>query len=104
MKRDVQKETFWRKTMAEAGGSGLSVRAFCRERGLKEGQFYGWRREIRTRDREAAGQTGFVEVVRAAESPSGAGVSLRVGDRISIVLERGFDVSALKAALATPLT
>ena len=103
MKRDAGKEKLWRKAMAEAQGSGLSVRAFCRHRGIKENQFYAWRRELRTRDAEAGEKGGFVELVRPGGRTEGAGVSLRIDDRLSIVLERGFDGATLKAALAAAL-
>ena len=100
MRRDASKEKFWRKTMAEACGSGQSVREFCRKRELKENLFYAWRRELKTRDTEAAERGGFVELVRPVGGKAGAGVSIRIDDRLSIELERGFDAAALKAVLA----
>ena len=99
MRRNAEKETFWRKTMAEASGSGQSIRAFCQARGLKENRFYFWCREIKRRDAAASGRSGFVELVRAVEPASGAGVSVHIGERVRILLERGFDASALKAVL-----
>lgn len=103
MKRDTGKETVWRERLAEMEGSGKTVRGFCRERGIKENQFYAWRRELRMRDAEAAEKSGFVELVRPAGGEQGAGISIRIDDRISIVLERGFDRVALKAALTAML-
>lgn len=99
MKRDAAKEKFWREAMEEARGSGLSVRDFCGQRGLKENLFYAWRRELSRRDGEGAERPGFVELVRPAGSGA-AGVSLWIDERIRIVLERGFDREALRAALA----
>jgi len=103
MKRDAGKEKQWRKTLAEAQGSGQSVREFCQQRGIKQNQFYVWRRELKTRDAEAAEKSGFVELVRAAGGKQGAGISIRIDDRTSIVLERGFDSVALKSALTAVL-
>ena len=101
MRRDAEKEKFWRAAISEAGDSGQCVRAFCRGRGLDENRFYFWRRELRTRDAEAGDRPGFVELVRAADpAVGGAGVSIRMGDRISVVLDRGFDASALKSVLS----
>ena len=99
MKRDAGKEKFWREALAAADGCGQSVREFCQERGLKPNQFYGWRRELRLRDGEAADRPGFVELVRPPVGKA-AGVSIRVDDRLSIVLQCGFDHEVLKAALA----
>ena len=100
MNRDASKEKFWREAIAEAGSLGKSVREFCRQRGLKESLFYFWRGQLKTRDAAAAEKGGFVELVRSAGSAADAGVSIRVDDRLSIVLERGFDGATLKAALA----
>jgi hypothetical protein len=98
MKRDAGKEEFWRATIAEAVSSGQSVGEFCQQRGLKAHQFYGWRRELRLRDGEATDRSGFVELVRPAVG-NGTGVSIRIDDRLSIVLQRGFDREVLRAAL-----
>jgi len=85
--------------MAEVRSGGQSVREFCRERGLKENLFYSWRRELRMRDAEAAGKSGFVELVRPAAQRAWAGVSIRVEEPVRIELERGFDREVLMAAL-----
>ena len=55
-RRNVGKEREWRALLGEQRGSGESVRAFCRQRQLRETSFYRWRREIALRDREAAGK------------------------------------------------
>ena len=99
-RRDEGKEKFWREKLREAEASGLSTRAFCRERGLKENLFYSWRRELKLRDGEGKKGSGFVELVTRMGGPGNSGVSLRVDDRLSIVVERGFDGETLKAALA----
>jgi hypothetical protein len=99
-RRNAEKEKFWRATMEEHGVSGKSVRKFCEEKGLNENLFYGWRRELKLRDAEAAGKGGFVELIRRGGQAVTAGVSIRIDERISVVLERGFDGETLKAALA----
>jgi transposase-like protein len=99
MKRDAGKEKLWREAIAKASSSAASIREFCRQRGLKENLFYSWRRELRLRDAEGTDRPGFVELVRPA-GRNGAGVSLRIDERVEILLERGFDREALKAALA----
>jgi len=100
MRRDEGKEQFWRKAVGEARSRRGTVREFCRERGLKESRFYFWQRELKTQEAGAAHNSGFVELVGPAELRDGAGVSIRVDDRIRIVLERGFDGETLKTVLA----
>ena len=100
MKRDASKEQFWRDAIAGAESSGQSAREYCVEKGLKESLFYSWRRALRMRDGEVAEKSGFVELVGPAAQPAGAGVSIRIDERVRIVLERGFDREALRATLA----
>lgn len=50
-RRDVAKERFWRRAVAEHRRSGLTIREFCARRGLSEPLFYAWRRELALRDR-----------------------------------------------------
>ena len=45
-RRDPERERFWREAVAGHRKSGLSVRAFCRQRGLNEPNFYAWRRTL----------------------------------------------------------
>jgi len=99
-RRNPEKEKFWRDTMKERAGSGKSVREFCAEKGMKLNLFYEWRRELKLRDREAAGKGGFVEIVRTRPVGGQAGVSIRVDERLSIVVDRGFDGETLRAAMA----
>jgi transposase-like protein len=46
-KRDVEKERYWQKIIREAVRSGMSIREFCRQRRLKESQFYWWQRRLK---------------------------------------------------------
>ncbi|QEL15582.1 IS66 family insertion sequence element accessory protein TnpA [Limnoglobus roseus] len=42
----LDREQFWRDTVAAFATSGLSVRAFCAARGLPEKRFYTWRKAL----------------------------------------------------------
>jgi transposase-like protein len=48
--RGVAKESQWREIVERQAASGLSVRAFCRQAGVREPSFYFWRRRLRTPD------------------------------------------------------
>jgi len=99
----------WEGIIREHADSGMSVRAFCLERGLARCSFCWWRRELRDLggpDSRGEGGTasgaGFVELVPSRRSPGdgGSGVTVRLDDRISIVVDRGFDPGALSAVVA----
>jgi len=70
VKRSVNKEEFWRSLVEEQRRCGLSVRAFCRQKGISEPSFYAWRKELLKRDAERAAEGGGngrlipVEVIR----------------------------------------
>jgi transposase-like protein len=97
-RRNGEKEQFWRGLFAEHGASGKTVVEFCLEKGLNASSFYGWRRKLRSRDGGKTTEEGFVELVRGGGAGS-AGVSIRVSERISVVIERGFDEATLKTVL-----
>ncbi|MHB1865859.1 MAG: IS66 family insertion sequence element accessory protein TnpA, partial [Candidatus Saccharimonadales bacterium] len=61
-RRGAEEWAKWRGLVFEQGQSGGSVAAFCGERGLREWQFYEWKKRLR--NAEAA---QFVEVRPAAE-------------------------------------
>ena len=41
-KGDAEKERYWQRVIGEAARSGISIREFCRQRRLRETQFYWW--------------------------------------------------------------
>jgi transposase-like protein len=43
----VAKNSEWRERIAEQEGSGMSVKGFCKERGIAEHLFYYWRKRLR---------------------------------------------------------
>ena len=68
---DPEKEMLWRRILKQQRESGLSVRAFCRRRGLNDSSLFRWRRELSRRDRE--GNTAICN--RSAGEPTGPSAS-----------------------------
>src|SRR5260370_26741788 len=54
-KPDMEKRLYWRRILEEAATSGISTREFCRQRRLKETQFYWWRRMLKSGGQERRG-------------------------------------------------
>ncbi len=82
------REQFWRDMFAAFAASDLSVRAFCRERGLHEKRFYTWRKNLGLSPADRSGPPaetparGFVPVRVVADAMAKVvlpgGVTLRV--------------------------
>ncbi|MEE9311130.1 MAG: hypothetical protein V3V10_01835 [Planctomycetota bacterium] len=54
--RSVEKEAYWKRTMAEWRESGLTGRDFCKKKGLNEHLYYSWKRKLRISAIEAKAQ------------------------------------------------
>jgi len=70
--RDPEKERFWREAVSRRERSGVTVRQFCRDEGLRETTYHFWRRELRKRDREknsANARSAKKTLKRKAPSP-----------------------------------
>ena len=98
-RRRAEEWAKWRGLVSEQGQSGRSVATFCRERGLRDSQFFAWKKRLR--DAEAA---QFVEVRPAAEpvQSSAAGnhaIEVRLAGGRSLVIAPGFDAGHLRALL-----
>ncbi|WP_131282648.1 IS66 family insertion sequence element accessory protein TnpA [Blastopirellula marina] len=105
-RRDVAKERRWRELFSGHAKSGLSVRAFCLQRGVSEASFYAWKRELARRDDEAGGASPrFVEVMVGDGAASAEKLSMSAPLQIHLAGVRievpaGFDAETLKAAIA----
>jgi transposase-like protein len=105
-KGDREKARSWQSIIREAARSGMSVREFCRQRRLKESQFYWWQHKLK------AGRQGRMRgpgVKREAASfalvsnePEGAdaGIELVLDDGRRLRIRKGVDEETLRAVLA----
>ena len=82
----------WRERIAEQARSGLSIKQFCKDRGIAEHSFYSWRRRLRQTE-----PVRFALVERAGGSPLTEwnleltllnGERLRIGARVDAVTLR----------------
>ena len=92
----------WRGLFLEQLSSGQTVAAFCRDRGIRDSQFYDWKKRVR--EGEAA---KFVEVKLKASGEQRTpalerypAIEIRLSKGRCILVEPGFDASHLRALLA----
>jgi transposase-like protein len=93
--------TKWRALVSEQSQSGQTVAAFCRDRGIRDSQFYDWKKRVR--EGEVA---KFVEVKVKVPSEQRTpaperypAIEIRLSKGRSILVEPGFDASHLRALL-----
>ena len=106
-KRDVGKERFWRRAVAEWRRSGVTVRDYCSVESLAETAFYYWRRELARRDGQARegrrkGRPLFVPVQVRHETGSAARplIEIVLSGGCVVRVRRGFDRQLLADVLA----
>src|SRR5271157_2359518 len=105
---DATTQAQWRQRIAGAARSGRSIRAFCRETGVTEGQFYAWRRRLtekaqgtaQRRARAAVSGATFALVHEATTTPEPAGVELVWADGRRLRIGPGVDAATLRTVLA----
>lgn len=81
--------------------SGQTMAAFCRDRGIRDSQFYDWKKRLR--ESEAA-KFAEVKVKASCEQRTPAperypAIEIRLSKGRSILVEPGFDASHLRALL-----
>jgi len=90
----------WRGVVSEQIASGQTVAAFCRDRGLRDWQFYDWKKRVR--EAEAAKFIPVEVATIAEQAPAAAGraIEVRLPRGRSLVIEPGFDAGHLRALLS----
>jgi transposase len=106
-KGDTEKARYWQRTISEAARSGMSIRAFCRQRRLRESQFYWWQHKLRA-GREAgtaprpSGDARPASFALVSDEPGAidVGIELVLGEGRKLRIRQGVDEATLRAVLA----
>jgi hypothetical protein len=106
-KGDAEKARYWQKNIREAVRSGMSIRGFCRQRRLKEIQFYWWQRRLKAgreererRQRSAGNHQASFALVSDDAAATDVGIELVLGDGRHLRIRQGVKEETLRAVLA----
>jgi len=94
--KGIAKNDQWRERIAAHERSGMSVRRFCKERGIAEHLFFYWRKRLRSQQQPVR----FALVDRAGVQPAPAvelELVLATGERLRI--GTGVDATTLRTVL-----
>lgn len=67
MARDLTLEQRWRDRIEECRQSGMSVKAWCLQNGLKYTSYYYWVKKFKIMDQQEADDNTFAEIVLLPE-------------------------------------
>jgi hypothetical protein len=91
----------WQELVLEQSRSGQSVAVYCGERGLRAWQFYEWKKRLRDSDAPKFVEVAVKPPAAIVQQPrqQGSAIEVRLRSGHSVVVERGFDASHLRALL-----
>ena len=91
----------WRQIIDPQRPSGLTVAAYCQERGITQGSFYTWKRRLRSRAKpNRLPKPAFVEVTPPRTGTAGTIEICLRGER-HLLARRGFDRELLIELIRT---
>jgi hypothetical protein len=93
-----ERVTYWQGLVQEQAQSGINAAAFCKDHQINLQRFYTWRRRFNAESDATKGEGAFVEFVPSSKTHV-SGIRIRLDERLSIELERGFDPSTLRHAI-----
>ena len=94
-----EKLAHWQHIMNNQAMSGMNITDYCHKSHIQRSLFYTWRRKLGEKQPCAR---GFVELKTSGNAVNTvSGVRIRLGEKIYIEMDRGFDPSALQAVVET---
>jgi transposase-like protein len=100
MSRSGSAREKWTRIIREQRASGLSVAAFCAERGIPASSLFAWRRRLAGAGDATPSGSAFVEAkVRGAQDSRDGGVTIELACGRRVTVTRGFDRQLLLEVL-----
>jgi hypothetical protein len=93
-----ERRAHWQGIIEDQATSAMSIAAYCRNAQINPSYFYTWRRRLREQQ-SCAG--GFLELIPGKLTESASGIRIRLGTKLSVEVERGFDPFTLRAVVET---
>jgi hypothetical protein len=90
----------WRRLVSEQIANGQTVAAFCRDRGIRDWQFYDWKKRVRGAEAAKFLAVEVAAVAKQAPAAADRAIEVRLQRGRSLVIELGFDAGHLRALLS----
>jgi hypothetical protein len=93
-----ERHIHWQAIIDNQAASGMKVTAYCRESHISSSLFYTWRRKLREQQPVVR---GFIELKANRRSDTASGIRIRLGAKLGIEVDRGFDPLTLHTVVET---
>lgn len=89
--------SLWEQRLAEFESSGDRIKAWCQEQGIRESQFYYWRRKLRTKPVEKEEPVKWISLAldNGKQGSNPDSIAVHIG-QVTIEVNKGFDHHLLR--------
>jgi len=91
----------WRQIIDGQQPSGLTVAAYCRDRGIKDSAFYAWKRRLRSRAKSNRTSSPLFVEVRPPRTSASEAIEICLSGERRLLVRRGFDPDLLMDLVRT---
>ena len=98
----AQRVELWAKRMAECRGSGMSVRAWCRENEISEKTYYYWQRRLYQQMVSTVEAVNFAEIPQEVQTGQYSGAAAKISlAGATVEIYPGADAQMIRAIVQT---
>ena len=98
----AQRAQLWAERIAECRGSGMSVRAWCRENKISEKTYYYWQRRLYQQMVSTAEAVSFAEIPHEVQTGPSSGAAAKISlAGATIEIYPGADAQMIQAIVQT---
>ena len=98
----AQRVELWAERIAECRGSGMSVRAWCRENKISEKTYYYWQRRLYQQMACSAEAVSFAEIPHEVQAVQCSGAAAKISlAGVTVEIYPGADTQMIQAIVQT---
>lgn len=89
--------SLWEQRLAEFESSGTRIKVWCQEQGIRENQFYYWRRKLRSKPVEKEERVKWLSLAldNGKQGSDHDSIAVHIG-QVTIEVNKGFDHHLLR--------
>jgi len=97
--RSSERARYWGEVIRDQAASGLSISAFCRERGVSPPSFFDWRRKLTGGGGEEVAANKFMTIELPPPSTTQSCLEVALPNGLRVLVPSRFDADALRELL-----